>query len=134
MQSAQAQPAADHNITISAKMRSGPLPDPQTLAEYETLLEGSANRIFQLAEKDQAFVHEAFFRDQRNAHRVTVLGQIFGFVLGTVGIVGAVWLISLDRSLTGLAVFAGALSTLIFAAAWGRKVDAAKPEGEKKPG
>lgn len=60
---------------------SGPLPHPDIITEYERVLSGSAERIFSMAEKEQAFRHitqnnavtGAVTRDKR--------GQWMGFIV-----------------------------------------------------
>lgn len=41
----------DHSLVVQATAFSGPLPPPQVLAQYESILPGSANRILSMAEK-----------------------------------------------------------------------------------
>jgi uncharacterized membrane protein len=52
-----AAPAAEHKVTVEQrhiKTHSGPIPDPATLAEYDALLPGAAERILRMAERQQA--------------------------------------------------------------------------------
>ncbi len=49
--------AAEPKVTLEQRQittRSGPIPDPGTLAEYDALLPGAAERILKMAEKQQS--------------------------------------------------------------------------------
>lgn len=88
---------------------SGPLPSPQTLADYERFHPGSAERIFRMAEKEQdsrvalesqQLAADIAHRDdvlalQKAAHRGTFisdyLGQLMGFVVAMTCVVGAIY-------------------------------------------
>lgn len=49
--SSRNKPARQQQITIhQAKLHQGPLPDPETLAQYEQIQPGFANRVITLAE------------------------------------------------------------------------------------
>ena len=103
-------------------IRSGPLPDPHTLAEYERLLTNSANRIFLMAEKDQQFNHTFQLREQAMRARTMFFGQIFGFLLGLAALAAAILLSFNGKSLSGAAIFLGAVATLIATAVWSHQV------------
>ena len=47
---------SEENVSITAvgSAYSGPLPAPATIKKYENILPGSAERIFKMAEKEQA--------------------------------------------------------------------------------
>lgn len=56
-------PGVDKRMTVSYQeetvvSRSGPLPDPAVLAGYEAILHGAAERVFAMAEREQAHEHE----------------------------------------------------------------------------
>lgn len=119
----QPQPVAQ-SIQLTAQTtvhRSGPLPDPVTLKEYDDILPGAAGRIFLMAEKDQAFHHSLHLREQATQHRTLLLGQVFGFLLGVMALAGAVFLSVNGLGLAGAAVFIGAVATLISAAVWAKR-------------
>jgi len=45
-------------IAVHEERHSGPLPPPRQLAEYDKAVPGGAERIFQMAEREQAHRHE----------------------------------------------------------------------------
>lgn len=80
---------------------SGPLPPPEMLAQYDAVLPGSADRIVKMAEDQSS-----------HRRRIESRGQIFGFVLVLVAIVGGIGLILDGRSAEGLVPLIGALAGL----------------------
>lgn len=58
------QPAQIRHTTTQEIHYQGPVPPPAIMEKLEQLLPGAADRIFTMAEKDQAAAHEA----QRLAH------------------------------------------------------------------
>ena len=85
-----AKPMTQAHLMVQHESRSGPLPDPETLKDYELILPKAADRIFTLAERDQTFAHTYNLNEQKARAFATTLGQVFGFVLGLTGISGAV--------------------------------------------
>ena len=61
----KSQPTVRHTQEI---LYQGPVPPPAIMERLEQLLPGAADRIFTMAEKDQAAAHEA----QRSAHERAV--------------------------------------------------------------
>ena len=111
--------------------RSGPLPDPNTLKEYEEILPKGADRIFTMAEREQSFAHTYNLKNQEIRSRASLLGQIFGFVLGVIGIIGAVVLSIYGKDVGSGIMFIGSVGTLIATAIWGRKSPAKGTSDQK---
>jgi uncharacterized membrane protein len=72
---------------IQAAMFQGPLPPPPMLADYESILPGTADRVLSMAEKEQ----EIRSRDNKSIifnDTLRILGSIFvsvGLVAGAIG-------------------------------------------------
>lgn len=81
---------------------SGPLPPPEMLAQYEAVLSGGADRIVKMAEDQSS-----------HRRRLESRGQIFGFSLALVAILGGIGLILDGRSAEGLVPLIGALAGLV---------------------
>ena len=77
---------------VEAAVFSGPLPPPSMYGEYEAVLKGSADRILNMAEKEQdhRIAWESKALDE--SVRETNLGQKFGLVIAVLCIVGSVYL------------------------------------------
>ncbi|MFB8773464.1 DUF2335 domain-containing protein [Streptomyces broussonetiae] len=58
----------------------GPLPSPESLAEYERALPGLAERIVRMAEAEQGHRHHMERTDLQQDYRVARTGQAFGLV------------------------------------------------------
>jgi uncharacterized membrane protein len=92
---------------------AGPLPPPAMLEQYNRVFPGCAERIIKMAEDqgrhrqglEQAVVQSKIANERR--------GQVFAFVIGLTGILGAVYLVAIGRSLAGFGVFVGSLGSLI---------------------
>jgi len=92
---------------------SGPIPTPDIIAGYEKVLAGSADRIIKMAEKEQAHRHLCQLRQQSNLARLTLIGQIFAFLMGISGVGGGIYLVRNDKSIAGFGVFFASLAALV---------------------
>jgi uncharacterized membrane protein len=95
----QVEPEVVEQI-IRAASFYGPLPPPEWMDQYEQVLHGAANRIFELAEREQAHRHwtDRAFVWFRFA-TLTVAGLV-----AMAAIVGGIYLIANDKGATGLAL------------------------------
>lgn len=59
---------------------SGPLPQPEALAQYDQIVPGAAERIIKMAEKEMDHRHRVEDSMTRSAIRSTFLGIIFAFM------------------------------------------------------
>lgn len=84
----------------------GPLPPPRDLREYEQVVQGAAERILRMAEREQRVGHELAIDGARNAALATRRGQIVGLVSVVSALGAAVWL-----GYQGHGIAAGAVGT-----------------------
>jgi len=94
-------------------IHSGPIPAPIVIEGYEKILPGAADRIIKMAELEQLHQHSYVNRVQRNSFIVTLVGQVFGILIGLSGITGGVFLVYYDKKITGFSVFFTSLSALV---------------------
>ncbi len=101
-------------LTLEAKRFEGPLPPPADLKQYDEVSAGFAERIVQMAEKEQDFRHRDTDRIRGIQRKIIGRGQVFGFILSLAIILGGLLLILLDKPtsgfisiLTGIATVAG---------------------------
>lgn len=52
--------------TVSKSMYSGPVPDPETLAQFEAIQPGFAERLMAMAEKEQTNRHQSELEERNN--------------------------------------------------------------------
>lgn len=101
------------HLQVAGTFYTGPIPQPQALAEYEHIHPGLANRLVTMAENEQAHRHRIVSRRSWAQIWITVLGQIFGFTVAvmTIGIGG--FLLYNDKQLAGFVSLIGGLATLL---------------------
>lgn len=79
-------PSQQTSLTVSATKFSGPLPHPEILARYESILPGAADRIITMAEGEAKHVRE-MDRLTLEAVRTHVhTGQYLGFSIGVLAL------------------------------------------------
>ncbi len=113
---------------IQRKSFSGPIPPATELEHYERVHPGLAERIVSMAER-QLSMAESQMRHRQDLEskvitsnvRLSYLGLVSGFVLGTGGLGAAVYLIRLGKELGGGAAFIASLATLAGLFIYGRK-------------
>lgn len=91
----------------------GPVPSPRHLREYEEVLPGCADRLISLTEQQSAHRREMEKEIVKTDVKLRSRGQLFAFVLGLAGIIGAIVLAAIGSDLVGFGVFLGSLATLI---------------------
>lgn len=106
-------------LSITQRSYRGPIPPPELLAGYESILPGSADRIIAMTERQQKhridLESTVVSSNAKDAH----LGVIFAFILGVLVIGGGIAIILLDKgvalgstfSFVGLATL---LSTFVY--------------------
>lgn len=107
--------------TIVSTSFSGPLPPPEETAKFETILPGFSNRFVTMAELAQKANIDAIRRRDRSEIIFRMSSLLVTLVLGVIPLLGGMWLISLDKPVSGFTVIAGAAATVIYAATKGKK-------------
>ena len=95
----------------------GPIPPPQVLAHYDKIVPGAAQRLLQLAE-GQAHHRQGI---ENKIVNIQTRGQIFGFILGFITIIGGFIVILSGKSLEGMAMVIGSLASLVGVYIYARK-------------
>ncbi len=99
------------HLSISTQF-SGPLPPPAWLERYEAILPGAAERLLALWERQSAHrqgIENVAMTSNAGAQR---RGQVFGFVIGLVGLVGGFVLVILGKDAAGYASVITSISAL----------------------
>jgi len=92
---------------------SGPLPSPETLAAYEKVLPGAAERIVRMAETQSSHRHKMESAVILGNVRAQSLGMWFAFLLALAGILGGLYLALHGHSLTGFGTLFFSLAALV---------------------
>ncbi|MDR0368014.1 MAG: DUF2335 domain-containing protein [Bacteroidales bacterium] len=66
-------------IVAASQHYSGPIPDPESLAKYEQIMPGAAERILRMAENEAKNRHKNENRLTKSYLITTILGIIFAF-------------------------------------------------------
>lgn len=104
------------------EQHSGPLPSPRVMNAYRELGEDFPERIFAMAEKEQAHRHEIANRNSRTASFAQKAGVVLAGLLALVGVLGGVALVFADKNAQGFVTILLALGTLIGTAAYRQRV------------
>ncbi|MGX5854527.1 DUF2335 domain-containing protein [Dyadobacter jiangsuensis] len=99
-------------IERTIKSHQGPLPDPDTLARYDSIIPNGAERIMQMAEKegdhrrsiDKAVIDKSF--------SIKFRGQIFGFLIALTTMAIGGWSIHEGHEISGSIFGIGGVATL----------------------
>jgi len=112
----------------SMQSHSGPLPTPEDLDRYETILPGLANRIACMAENEQSYRHESHRADQKTNRLWVKLSSAIAFsgqLCALVITLGFLYLgfesLKVGNSLVGVGSMLGAAGALVAAFLGGRK-------------
>ena len=151
LQSEQANQIADEIVSeVTAEIREsttafrGPIPSPEMLREYNSVVPGLADRIVQMAIDEQNFRHEGFRQEQalqveglREGAKITRLGQHYAVSLALICVISGVILLSLDKKVEGLWLCLGPLAALTvafmtgkIASVWHQSEDDQQDDGE----
>jgi uncharacterized membrane protein len=84
----------------------GPLPPPEVLARYERLLPGSAERLFQMVERDQTHRFSLEHKIVDREARVAMMGQVFGLLVALAVLAVAIVAIQAGNATAGAALSA----------------------------
>ena len=119
---------ADATAIIASKTEtsfSGPMPDPQTLAQYEAILPGTANRIFTMAENQAAHRQMLEKTVVTSGVRDSLLGIVSGFVISAITIISGTIVIlnghDWPGAILGTSGIAGLAGVFVYGTRAGRK-------------
>ena len=114
------QDASQPNIVIPSSSYKGIIPDPASLANYETIQPGLADRIMKLAETSMA--HEIKMSEMIAPAQITIMqnspaavkrGQWFAGIISLVAIIGAVVCAFLNQPVIGTGLGLAPLSGVV---------------------
>lgn len=97
--------------TMVQKYHSGPLPCPEDFAEYDRILPGSAERIFQLTEREQKHRHTQEERIITHEYRGRYVGQAGALVALLVGFGAVVYCATIGQPITAAVI--GAVGAIV---------------------
>lgn len=127
-------------VAMHRELRAGPIPDPETLQQYDEVLPGTADRIVKQFEKEsehrQAMenkIVDAQIEHQRLDMAAFRRGQVFAFTIAVVGLIGSSIGVyhahSTGQAWAAASIGGVSLATLVGVFIYGRK--AAPPQNEE---
>ena len=96
-----------------AEFFEGPLPHPETLAEYDRISPGAASRILAMAEEQSKHRQELEKLVVRSNTRSQDRGPILGFILALMVICIGGYLLLTDKEIYGLVALIAALAAVV---------------------
>ena len=122
----------DRRVTFEAYQWAAPLPDPRTLREYAQLLPDLPDRIVTQWEKqtDHRIENERKVIDSNIVKEGR--GQWMGFSIFLTGMVGAIVLLAMGMTPTGLAVFFADLTAMVTVFLRGGQLSAKQLEEQRE--
>lgn len=118
---------------------SGPLPPPQVLDGYDQIITNGADRIMEMAEREQAHRHK---HDDKNSDRIdrwvdneitlSLRGQGGGMFVMVILVIGALVFAYLDRLPIALATFLGGVAVQVGSWVLNRSARSQAPSKEPK--
>jgi len=108
-------------ITQMEMSYNGPLPPPALFEEYNKVLPGAAERILSMAEKQAAHRQDLESRAIKSGIKNSLIGLIFGFILGVMTIVGGVYCILKGQPTGGTILSSAGLVSLVSVFVYGSR-------------
>lgn len=117
--------------SIKQTNHSGPLPDAESLVQYNDVIPNGADRIMIMAEKEQdhrVSLQSKMVNDQNSESK---LGQIFGFIIGLVGVGCGTYLAATGHEAVGGIIAGGTVVSLVTVFVVGKKLQEPSKEENK---
>lgn len=108
-------------VQVISKTHIGPLPDPETLERYSEIIPDGANRVMDMAEKQQNHKINIENKIVTGQLQQSNLGQIFAFIIGMSFLGGGVYCIINGHEWGGSIIGVGGLTSLVTAFIQGKK-------------
>lgn len=100
-------------LSIQHRSHSGPLPDADTLIKYDSVIPNGADRIMKMAENQQSHRMTLENKIVTSQSRQSKLGQIFGLIIGLVGIGCGTFLAATGATTVGGIIAGGTVISLV---------------------
>jgi uncharacterized membrane protein len=99
--------------SVQLSARSGPLPSPNELREFEAVFPGAAKKLFDELTKQGNHRRAIELLNAQTGSRIRLRGQAIAGLLGVVGITGGVVVASMGQSMAGYATVLTTLGSLV---------------------
>lgn len=116
--------------TTTTMFHQGPLPDAETLARYNFICPGAADRIIQMAERQSDHRQELEKIAVKNGAKNSTLGIAAGWSIGVLGLLCGAWLLSVGKSTEGFGAIILDIGSLVGVFIYGKR--SSRKEREQK--
>lgn len=106
-------------IASVSKFTSSPVPPPEVLKGYDDIVDGGAKWLMEYTKDEQLHRHKM---DRKELNYYSI-GQVFGFILGLVGIGGGIYLATTGAEWFGFGTFFTSLVSLVGLFVYNKKVE-----------
>lgn len=100
-------------VSIQQRSHSGPLPDADTLIKYDSVIPNGADRIMKMAENQQSHRMDMENKVITSQSSQSKLGQIFGLIIGVIGIGSGTFLSAIGEATVGGIIAGGTVVSLV---------------------
>jgi uncharacterized membrane protein len=80
------------SLTLTEKSHSGPIPDPESLSQYNSIITNGADRIMKMAENQQIHRIDIEKKAIKSQTSQSNKGQWMGFIIAIICLIGGVFL------------------------------------------
>lgn len=122
----------DSPTTMQISRHQGPLPSPDVLEHYDNILPGAAERIVSMAEDQAKHRQNLEYITVKAGSRDSLLGLIFGFIIGMSTIVGGVYCIMKGQPTEGTILSGAGLAALVGVFVYGSSQRKAEREAKQQ--
>ena len=116
---------------LEVSTHQGPLPPPELFEGYNNILPGAAGRILSMAEKQSSHRQDLELRVVKAGARDSLIGLIFGFILGFFTIGGGIFCIIKGQSTGGTIIGGAGLVSLVGVFVYGSRQRRKERESKK---
>ncbi len=118
---AHQNPSLVGSVSYREEQFSGPLPSPNILADYDSVVPGTAKLMVEIMQNQAKRRMEL----ERSLTRFwifqVVLSQVMAFILAMTGILGGIYLTANDQSVVGLVAITASIGSLVGVFLWERQ-------------
>ncbi len=119
------------NVPFSLLPKMTSLPDPETLAAYNAVISNGAERIMQMAEKQQLHRIQTEWKIVAGQMRQSAIGQLLAFLIGLAALLASTYCIISGYEWAGSLLGLGGLTGLVTAFLKGKEQE--QQTGKKWP-
>lgn len=112
-------PTKQQDVVHHQESYNGPIPHPSHLSQFEEILPGSAERIFQMTEGDLKHIQDLQKQSMKDDFTYSMTGVLIGGIVTVGAIFGSIYVIIAGHDWAGVGIIGMTLSTIVGAFIYG---------------